>query len=103
MSEWINDPPESPAMRVSNWRYDGCACSDGLGAHRRGIFHNQEHSNRAATQRCGAEVEVLRGFFGDPELCAGYRQLSNAAAVHAIKLACAKRRLVEVHRLRPVS
>src|SRR6266516_4407320 len=103
VTEWIDDAPETPAMGVSNRRYLGCACSNGLCANRRGIFHNQEHSNRASTQRFGTEVKVLRGFFGDPELSARHRQLSDATAVHAVQLARAKRRFVEIHRSRPVS
>jgi len=96
VSEWINDRPETPAMGVRNRRYLSCACSNGLCAHRRGVCHNQEHSNRASTQRFGTEVEVLRGFFGDAEHSAGHRQLSDDAAAHTVQLARAERRLVEV-------
>src|SRR5262245_29791582 len=103
VSERINDTPETPAIFVSHWRYLGCACRDGLCAHRRGVFHNQQHSNRASAQRFGTEVEVLRGFFRDPELRAGHRQLSDTAALNAVQLARAERRFVKVDCLRPVS
>ena len=90
-------------MGVRNRGHLSCAGSNGLCAHRRGVFHNQEHANRASTQRFGTEVEVLRGFFGNPELSTGDRQLTHAAAVHTVQLARAKRRFVEVDRSRPVS
>src|SRR5262245_23932410 len=103
VSERINDTPETPAIFVSHWRYLGCACRDGLCAHRRRVFHNQQHSNRASAKRFGAEVEMLRGFFSDPKLRAGNRQLSEAAALNTVQLVRAERRLVKVDRLRPVS
>ena len=103
VAEGIDDAPETPSIVVSHGRYLSGACGDGLCAHRRGVFHQQQHSSRASTQRFGTEVEVLRGFFGDPEWCAGHRQLTDAAAGNAVQLARAKRRLVEVHRLIPVS
>jgi hypothetical protein len=99
----IDDAPETPSVIVRDRRYLGRARSNGPCANRRGIFHNQEHSNRASTQRFRNEIEVLRGFFGDPELRAGYRHLSDTAAIHTLQLARAKRRLVEVDRSRLVS
>ena len=103
VSEWINNRPETPAIGVRNRRSLNCAGANGPCANRRGIFHDLEHSNRASTQRLRTEVEVLRGFFGDPELCAGHRQLRDATALNAVKFARAERRLVEVDRLRPSS
>src|SRR6266487_734925 len=103
VTEWIDDAPETPSVIVHNRRYFGCACANGLCANRRGIFHNQEHPNRASAQRFGTEVEVLWGFFGNPELGAGHRQLSDTAAVHSVQFARAKRRFVEFNRSRPVS
>src|SRR5215510_2970681 len=103
MAERINDAPETPTIFVSHWRHLSCACRNGLCVDRRGVFHNQQHSNRAAAQRFWTEVEVLRGFFCDPELCAGHRQLSDAAALNAVQLARVERRFVKVDRLRPVS
>src|SRR5439155_17276319 len=103
VSEGIDDAPETPSIGVSNWHYLSCTCCNGPCAHRRGVFHNQQHSNRASTQRFGTEVEVLRGFFGDPEICTGHRELTDTAAVNAVKLGRAERCLVEVDRSRPVS
>ena len=87
VSEWINNRPETPAIGVRNRRSLNCAGANGPCANRRGIFHDLEHSNRASTQRLRTEVEVLRGFFGNPELRAGYRQLNNTAAVNTVQLA----------------
>src|SRR5215510_7015123 len=103
MAERINDAPETPTIFVSHWRHLSCARRVGLCEDRRGVFHNQQHSNRASAQRFGAEVEVLRGFFRNPELCAVYGQLSDAAALNAEQLDRAERRFVKVDRLRPVS
>src|SRR5215510_16354699 len=103
MAERINDAPETPTIFVSHWRHLSCACRNGLCVDRRGVFHNQQHSNRAAAQRFWTEVEVLRGFFCDPELCAGHRQLSDAAALNTVQLARVERCFVKVDRLLPVS
>src|SRR5215813_13275625 len=103
MAERIDDAPKTPAIFVSHRRHLSCARRNGLCVDRRGIFHNQQHSNRASAQRFGTEVEVLRGFFCDPELCAGHRQLSDAAALNAVQLARVERRFVKVDRLLPVS
>ena len=72
VSERIDDPPETPSVIVRDRRHFRCTDSNGLGANRRRIFHNQEHPNRTSTQRFGTEIEVLWGFFGDPELSAGH-------------------------------
>jgi hypothetical protein len=47
VSEWIYNAPEKPSMRFRNWRYFGGSCGNSLGAHRRGVFRNQQHPNRA--------------------------------------------------------
>ena len=88
-------------MGVSHGHNLGCACRNGPCAYGRGVFHHQQHSNRASAQRFGTEIEVLWGFFGNPELSAAHRQLSDTAAVHSVQFARAKRRFVEVDRLRP--
>src|SRR5262245_36966293 len=61
MTERINNAPQAPAIFVSHRRHLSCARRDGLCVDRRGVFHNQEHSNRASAKQFGAEVEVLRG------------------------------------------
>src|SRR5947209_5337803 len=100
---WIDDAPQTPSVSVSHWRYFRCACGNGLRIYRGGVFHDQQHSNRASTQRFGTEVEVRRGLLGDPKLCTAHRQLSDAAAVNAVQLARPERRLVEVERSLPIS
>src|SRR5689334_5906177 len=98
----INDPAQSPAMRVINRMDFACPRPNCLRAYRRGILHDEQHSHRASPKRFGTEIEMLRRFFRNPELCAGYGQLSYAAAWDTVQLPRAKRSLVELHRSRPV-
>ena len=103
VSEWIYDSSEKPAMGVSHRHHFRCPCPNRLSANGCRIFHNQQHSNRAASQRFRAEVFMCRRFLGDPELRARHGQLADTATGHAIQFACAKSRLVEIHRPRPAA
>ena len=70
----IDDSSQPPAVLVGDRRNDFCARRDGAGECRVGILDDHHHANRPAAQRFGAEVEMLRGFVGQPEFGARHRQ-----------------------------
>ena len=75
---------------------------DGALADHLGIFHDQQHSHRAAAQRLRAEVLVLGRFLRHPEFRAIDREPAYAAAGNAIGLGRVERALVELDCLGPI-
>jgi len=102
MPGWIDNPADTPSMGVGDWINLSRSGCDSLFAYRRRVFHDQQHSNRAAAQRFGTEIEVLLGLFGDPELRASHGQLNNSTSWHAMQFSGPERRFIKFNCRRPM-
>src|ERR1017187_10289307 len=68
MPERIHYTPQSPAVFFPYWKDLGCTSREGLSEDSIRIRDSQDHSNRAAAERLGAEVAMLWRLATHPEL-----------------------------------
>src|SRR6266849_4712571 len=79
MPKWISQTPQSPAVFLAYRENLGCTsfqrpCEDSIR-----IRDGQDHSYRAATERLGAEVAMLRRLVAQPKL----RAINGALCHHS--------------------
>src|SRR4051812_204686 len=95
-----------PTILIAHRRDDRRTSVDCLLEGRIRIIDDHHHSDSPAAERFRAEVLVLRGFIGDPEIRAADGALRDDGAVFTVKTKefdGPERRLVEVDRLGAMS
>jgi len=106
MPERINQAPKPPAMLFRYRGHFGRAGGQRLRKDSIRVCHSQDHSNRTATKRLGAEVAMLRRFVTQPKLRAGNGKSRDYAASWIFQSkdhSRSKRCFVKVHGSRTVA
>jgi hypothetical protein len=107
VAEGINDSSHAPAIvLISHGRNDLGAGLDRAVKNGIGVADDEDHSDGAATERFGAEVQMLGRFVGEPKLGAVDGELSHdgaMAVVDAKQFGGSEGGFVEFNRLRAPS
>src|SRR5437773_8573906 len=85
MSERIHHASQSPAMFLAYWKNFFRPCRPRLTENSVRICHRQNYSNRAATERLGTEVAMLRRLITQPKLRAIHGKPCHHASVGPIE------------------
>lgn len=101
MSEWIEEPADTPAIRfVGDGADDLCASDNGAIEDGVGIIDGEDKTDGTATQSVWAEVEMLGGLVRHPEVRAADVELRDDGSVLGVEAEddlCSEGGYVEVH------
>jgi hypothetical protein len=84
MSKRIEDPAETPAVRLLNRDNLGGTSPHSPFTHRIRVIHHHQHPHRTATERVRAEVQIRRRLIRNPELRTLHNQLRNNRTIRCI-------------------